>query len=344
MIPSSRAANAIWWHGGDSRPSRRRNALELRPNVCRLHARPVVVLDALLPVFLIIALGAVLTKTGWLAPDLLRGLTRLAYWVGLPCLLFESVGQTQEFTNRPLRLFGVLLAATLITGVLAWIVARALRLPRTATGTFVQGAFRGNLAMLALPVVVSAFGAETVPDVALAIAPLMIIYNLVAAAALLASQHGNDRTSLQKFTVQLMLNPLVLAILAGLLAAQVGLTLPRFLDHTLHLLGAFAIPIALFGIGGTLVLSPVRTHLRATVAATALKVVFAPLAGIALARMLHFPAEDIQLIGVLLAAPTAAMSFVLAAQMKGDAALASSMVVFSTLASAAALGLVLAVF
>jgi predicted permease len=274
---------------------------------------------------------------------MLRGFNWLAYWVGLPCLLFASVSQTEDITGRPLHLFGVLLVATIASGVVAWIVARLLRLPRAAIGTFVQAAFRGNLTLLALPVAIFAFGPAVVPVVALAIAPMMILYNIFAAFVLLASQEGADRTSKRAFVRQLMLNPLVLSILAGLLAGQAGLALPGFLDATIRTLGAVAIPVALLGIGGTLVLSPVRAHAIPAVVGSLIKVAVTPVVGLLLARALGYSGEDVRILGVLLAAPTAAASFLMAAQMKGDAALASSMVVLSTLMSAGSLSIVLLV-
>jgi len=319
-------------------------APELSFNPPSLHpARAVAVVETLLPVFLIIALGAVLTKTRWLDPAFLQGLNRFAYWIALPCLLFESVGRAREITDRPLRLFLVLLAATLTAGLVAWIAARALRLPRAAIGTFVQGAFRGNLALMALPVTIIACGEDVVPVVALAIAPLMILYNVFAAAVLLASQDGADRTSKRAFVRQLLLHPLVLAILAGLITAETGLPVPAFLHAAIGTVGNMAVPVALLGIGGTLVLSPVHSHAVPATTAALIKVGVTPLAGLALARSLHFSAEDVRLIGIALASPTAAASFVMAAQMKGDAGLASSTVVVSTLLSVVSFGVVLAV-
>lgn len=308
------------------------------------------ILNTLAPVFLMIGLGAALTAKGWLSGDFLRGLNRLSYWIGLPCLLFASVCRLPTIDDRPLRIFGVLLAGTLVAGLVAWLATLALRLPRIARGTFVQGAFRGNLALLALPITVYAFSqpdalepAETVvPVVALAIAPLMILYNVFAAIVLLASQHGAERTSTRAFVRQLLLHPLVLAIVSGLLVALAGVPLPDFLFATIHTIGGLAIPTALFAIGGTLVVSPVHNHLRPALVGAFIKVAVTPVAGVALARALHYPPVDIRIIGILLAAPTAAASFIMASQMKGDAGLASSMVVLTTLLSAGSLALVLA--
>jgi malate permease and related proteins len=320
----------------------------------RLAAHPafpaVAVVNTLLPIFLIIGLGAALTAGGAMSAEFRRGLNWLSYWIGLPCLLFASVCHVDRLTNRPLRIFGVLLAGTLAAGAVAWVVSRMLRLPRISVGTFIQAAFRGNLALLALPVTIYAFSTpdaaesatSVVPVVALAIAPLMILYNIFAAIVLLASQDGADRPTMRRILRLLALHPLVLAIGAGLLVAWLNVPLPGFLFETIRTVGGIAVPTALLGIGGTLVASEVRDHVRPALAGALIKVVITPLAGVLLARALHFAPVDVKIIGILLAAPTAAVSFVMAQQMRGDAALASSMVVLTTLLSAGSLGVVLA--
>jgi predicted permease len=310
------------------------------------------VLDSLLPVFLIIGLGAALTKAGWLDPGLSQGLNRIAYWVGMPGLLFASVCRLERISDRPLHIFFVLLAATLVVAVLAFIAAQRLRLTPAAIGTFVQAAFRGNLAFLALPVTIYAFGADGSPEpaasvapvVALAIAPLMIIYNLLAAAVLIVSQHGVRRETLRPLARQLLLNPLVLATAAGLGVSASQLTVPDFLFESIKTVGGIAIPAALLGIGSTIVSSNTAGNsLRPALVGALLKVAATPLLGIALARLLHFSPVDVKIIGILLASPTAAASFIMAQQLKGDAALASNMVALSTLLSAVSLGVVLVV-
>ena len=49
------------------------------------------IINTLLPVFLIIALGALLRKTKFVSAEFVAGLNRLVYWVALPCLLFYKL-------------------------------------------------------------------------------------------------------------------------------------------------------------------------------------------------------------------------------------------------------------
>ncbi len=53
------------------------------------------VFNTILPVFVIIALGALLRRFGFISADFARGLTRLVYWVALPAFLFYKMAASQ---------------------------------------------------------------------------------------------------------------------------------------------------------------------------------------------------------------------------------------------------------
>ena len=70
---------------------------------------------------------------------------------------------------------------------LAWAVSCRLRLPPPKTGAFIQGAFRGNGAFIALPVIVYSLGAldpraETLGTVVLA--PVVVLFNVLGVLVL----------------------------------------------------------------------------------------------------------------------------------------------------------------
>jgi len=52
------------------------------------------VFNTLAPVFLLIAIGAVLQRTGFASPGFLKEANRLTYWLGLPALLFSELANS----------------------------------------------------------------------------------------------------------------------------------------------------------------------------------------------------------------------------------------------------------
>ncbi len=111
------------------------------------------ILDTLGPVFLVIALGAVLRRFRFLDDHSVRVISAACYWVGLPCLLVLKIGTAVAAAGAARSTTLVLLTGTAILLVLSLPVALVLRLKPKGIATFMHVVFRGNLAYLGLPVV-----------------------------------------------------------------------------------------------------------------------------------------------------------------------------------------------
>ncbi|RME70046.1 MAG: AEC family transporter [Verrucomicrobia bacterium] len=304
---------------------------------------------SLLPIFLIIALGGILARCGFLSPEMRGHLNKAAYWIGMPALLFRAVATARITGDRPLLIAGALLAGTGTAMIVAYLGAALLRLPRSSIGTFVQASFRGNLAFLAFPLSIFVFSqpgapasaAEMTPIVALAIAPVMIVYAVAAVVVLIVGHPDLARGGKRALIRQVLVNPHILAIGAGLLATSFSLRLPEPLLISLKLLGGLAIPAALLGIGASIATARLGPNLTPAVVSAGIKIIVTPLTVFALTRFMPMSSVDAGVAVVLAAAPTAAVSFVMATQLQGDPELASSAILLSTLGSIVSLGLAL---
>lgn len=306
------------------------------------------IVTILAPVFLIVLLGWVLARTGFLTRGALQEINQLSYWFGLPALLFHRLATASpEFDavgGLLLALAGATLAGILVGGV----VAAALGLPRPAVGTFIQGVFRGNLAFIGLPVVLYAFAGAPMAGVGaessalLAFGPTVVLYNVLAVAVLLApSAQGGLAAGLARAAYGMVSNPILIACVAGVAYSLAGLEMPGVVGRTLSALGQMALPLALVCIGGALYWTRVRGQLLRAGLAALLKVSVLPALGLGLAWWLGLSPEHTRIVGILLACPTASASYLLASQLGGDGGLASSIVVLSTLLAVPAMIVVL---
>ncbi|MFA7485368.1 MAG: AEC family transporter, partial [Phycisphaerae bacterium] len=69
------------------------------------------VINILLPVFIIIALGTILRRTNFMSQEVALGLNRLVFWVGLPSLLFYEVATAKYDYHLAGKTFLVVLSA-----------------------------------------------------------------------------------------------------------------------------------------------------------------------------------------------------------------------------------------
>lgn len=308
------------------------------------------VIDTLAPVFLVIAIGVILRWTRRLSDESLRGMSWLVFWVALPAMLFADVAgidhpaakaATDADYQHQLHIFLISVSGMVACIIAGYVVAGALKMPREKVGTFVQTAFRGNLAYIGLPVIQYAFislagegaGVSARRDAALALAPLIMIYNVLAVIVLLAGQHQMSAKTLGRMARQIITNPLILACAAGLLWNAGGLTMPKSAANTLRIMGSTALPLALLTVGAAIATTRFTGQVLYTGLAVFLKSVFAPIVGYLVARLLHAAPRETFIALLLLACPTAVAAYVMAEHMKGDAHLAAQTVVVSTLLS-----------
>jgi predicted permease len=306
------------------------------------------VLNSLLPVFLIIALGKLLCRTGFFTEDLAKGLNRLTYWVALPALLLDKVTQAAFDSGNVTRISILLMAATCGSVLAGWLAAFLLRLKPHSAGAFIQGAARSNNAFIGLPVILYSLsgltpGVEALATVALA--PAIVFYNILSVSVLLAHSDRTQQTSGQTarlFIKQLLANPLLISCAAGLLLNFYGLRFPTAIERSLSALGSTSLALALLCIGSSLSFKGIGNGLLHSLTASGIKVFIQPLIGLGLALLWHLPPVERQILLIYLACPTAVVSYVLADIFDSDTDLAAHIIVVSTLLSAVSLSIIVA--
>lgn len=308
------------------------------------------ILNTLAPVFLLIAAGAGLQATKFVSPTFLKEANRVTYWLGLPALLFSQLATSFRTGSGAGLMFSSMLLATLAVIVAGYGVALLCKVPGPALGTFVQGGFRGNLAFVGLPIIFSlpdaplAWGMSVRTAAVVTVAPMMVIYNIGGVVVLLLSQHRFGWAMLKPFVKQLATTPPLIATVAGISFALAGWTLPPFLDKAFTALGEMALPLGLLGVGGSLVTVKLGASWRVPLASALVKTVVSPLLGWAVCRLFRLGAVEQQTVMILMACPTAIVSYTVALELKGDEPIAAGAIALSVIASLGSLAVIVGVF
>ncbi len=295
------------------------------------------VFNALAPVFFIIGLGAFLRHSDFMPAPIVELVTRLTFWVALPALLFYESAQAKiGMLNRP-GIFIVLMAGMFAGMIAGFIAARIMHLPPAQSRTLVQASFRGNIAFIGLPVVAYSLG-ETNRDMitlsVLMVSVLLPVNNITAVLVLLGGQPKlRAGGALWAAMEWLFVNPLIISCLAGLIVAALGIQLPVALLRTLKPLGDMALPLALLSIGSMLDLREVKGIWVPIMTAGLIKVAVSPYAGYLTAGMIGLSGEELRVVLIMLACPTATASFIMACQMGGDSHMTAGSIVLSTILS-----------
>ncbi|HRR33699.1 MAG TPA: AEC family transporter [Kiritimatiellia bacterium] len=292
------------------------------------------VLSSILPVCLLLLLGAALCQSGFLPDLFFAHLNRLGFWVLLPTLLFCTILQAPQTASADGLKIGLLLCVcSVAVTAAAWLAARVMRLPDFSARALMQAAMRGNLAYTALPVILYAFGENSrmAAVASFAIAPAIPFYNFWAVVILTShaqdASHGRQRL---RAALAILQNPLIIGCLLGVLALKSGIRLPRGLLNAVSTLGHAALPCALMALGAGLTFERLRASFRPALIGTALKLLLMPALGYVFARAAGFSNELLLVALLFLASPCAVTSYVMADQMGADKELAGSAIVLST--------------
>jgi predicted permease len=192
-----------------------------------------VVLDTIVPVFSVIALGF------WLAGRRkldVPTLADLALLVTAPALVFSVLSETTLEPQRGLILLGgtvwIIVGTMAAAGLYVWTQGEQLR-------GLIHPAVFWNAGNMALPCARLAFGAE-------GLEAGIIIYVVVAVLTFsVGIWLAKGRSGWQ----EVLRMPLIYAAAAGLGVAALGAALPRMLSEPVRMLGDMAIPLMLLNLG-----------------------------------------------------------------------------------------------
>ncbi len=296
------------------------------------------ILNSLVPIFSVIALGMALRWRGFLTPDTTQTFNRFAYFFALPLFLFYKLASATSGSGSANLILNTLLTATVLTAIVGWLATWICKVPPHARGAMIQASFRGNLAFIGLPLVL--FTIYDLPAdqkmaiesaVLLALTPVVLFFNVGSVVALAVyNQKTESDLSFGTLACAIAKNPLIWACVGGALFQAMAWPLPTAIVRTCEVVGASAFPMALLGIGSQLVAISVKGKWSRALLPTFVKCIICPLLGWVLGRLIGLTGMELQVTMILCAAPTAVSSYVLAEQMDGDADLAASSVVICT--------------
>ena len=249
------------------------------------------------PIYLIVGLGYGLTRLRVFAKADMGVLGKFVVNLALPALLFKALAgrPLADILNPGYLAVYALGSLTVLAVGYAWGRRGA---GRDALGStfFAMGMSSSNSGFIGYPILLLSLPA--VAGVALAL-NMMVENALVLPLVLILAERARGGAgawaTVRRIVRRLAVNPLILALVAGLTVACLGLPLPTALGHTVDMLAAASGALSLLVIGGTLAGLPVGTMGAKALPIVLGKLLLHPLAvfgGLLLWRLLGLPAID----------------------------------------------------
>ena len=140
--------------------------------------------EAIVPLFLIIAVGYGVKRLGWIGPEEVRRFNKVTFYTFMPVMLFYNIyiSDFSQAVRLPYVLFVVGMALGMVV-VAFGVVLLAEKAPERR-GVMIQAAFRSNFVLLGLPIAAELLPGGNLGVTALMIAIVVPFYNMMSVVVL----------------------------------------------------------------------------------------------------------------------------------------------------------------
>ena len=312
--------------------------------------------NAVLPLVLLIMLGYWLRRVGFFTDSFVRVGNKFVFRVCLSSSLFVNVYNIQALSEIPWSFVIFIMLSALFLFVVGMIVAVATTKVEKRRGVILQAVFRGNFAIIGLPLA-GALGGDAATEIAsVAAAFILPLWNALGVIAL--SMYSERRESFFRNALRvvksIVRNPIIIGAAIGLVClilrelqrivlGTVAFTIKQdipFVYTVINNLKTISSPFALIILGAQFTFSAVRGMFKEIAVCTVGRIVLAPILGIGAAYLLSTHTNLLScgvneyptLIG-LLGSPAAVSGAVMAGEMGNDEQLATQTVVWTSICS-----------
>ena len=293
------------------------------------------VIQLVLPLFAIILLGFVAGKLARLPIEGLAWMNFYIIYAALPALFYQLLSTTPVGQFAQVGFILISMGSTFTIFSLVYLIAKWRK--KNQSEATIQGlaAAYGNVGYMGVPLGLAAFG----PAAAVPVALIFCFENamhFIVAPLFMALDNGNQQTKLalvRHILVKIFTHPFIVATIAGVLASVFSFQMPEFADKTLDLLSQTAGSCALFAMGISAALRPLKRIPTELGYIIPMKLILHPVLMYGLLVWLVPDLDPVWLYSAVLLAtlPTATNVFVLAEQYGVWQERASSTIVISTL-------------
>lgn len=304
------------------------------------------VLEIIPPFLAFLVIGLSLKELDILNDVRIDVLNKVAFYVALPALVFDSTYSRSLSDIFSPRLTMGFLAVILLVGAISWMLNYKDPDFGRKSVSIVQS-YHSNFGYMGLPIVGMALG-----DSAVAKASILLGFGstvqILLTTTILVSLNKREELGILDRIEKVIVNPVIMALLLGLAFSYFQFNTPSGLESFVSLgqnliswVSKTALPIALLGVGASIELVKPIDKASSIISVSFLKLVAMPLLGWLIFWLLKVESLGLMAGVIMLAMPTAVSTYIYSSELGGDRELASLNISLTTLLSMVTLSLVL---
>lgn len=291
-----------------------------------------VLIDVLLPIFIIFGIGYVLGKKKNPEP---RHIAHMSIYILLPSLVFASFLEKDILSN--LAVTGVyILLFTCTMYVLSVIVCKLVKFEKKLESGFLLSVLFTNSGNYGVPLCTFAFGVEGTAN---ALAYMMYGSVIMYTLAVYIASRGSS--SVKESFTNIFRIPLIYAVVIASVFSYYHVDVPSFIGKPISLLGSAAIPVCMVLLGIQLSRTNMHKAYKPLVLSSVLRLCVSPIVGIVLTYVMGVEGLLRSILIIESSMPTAVNSALIAIEFDAEPGFVSSAVLTSTVLSIGSLAVLL---
>ena len=283
--------------------------------------------NVVLPLLILMVLGYVARQNKMLNSNTISSCNNFIFNIFLPCLIFNNIKKSNPENYNDFGIFIFMFIIISVVFLIVSLIVVGIEKSNYNRSAMIQGMCRPNYAMFGLPLMMMLY-----PDTDVSIAALIAVVsipmsNIIGVISL--TVFGDKKASIKAVLFGIIKNPLIIASVAGLIC--INIEFPKFIQTTLNNVTVAASPISLFILGASLEFNEISKLLKQIFISVAGKLVLVPLIIVPVAIILGYRGVELATIMIVAASPTATASYTMTEKMGGNANLASSVIVITSI-------------
>jgi predicted permease len=270
-----------------------------------------IVLRTIIPLSLLIGLGFISKRMGFLKPGDERVLSAYIYYFALPALFIVDLSEI-KFTEENLKfIFAGIMPIILIIAafILLYLI---IRFSKDMLYLLILSSSFGSLVFFGIPFVVFAFPSEGELLATLSSSTISILGVTASITTLELYKMGSApiKKGLKTTLLRLSRNPLILSISAGLFLSVTNIKIPDFVSIPLHMLGSTTVTVAVFMLG-VFLYGRKYTNLSIAFKLSLLRIVVLPTIALLVSSIFNLPKIQTAVLIIMHGVPVAVSMIVL---------------------------------
>ena len=285
----------------------------------------IVCLEAVMPIFITMLIGYASRCFGLMTEKDVRRFNAVNFKTFMPVMLFESIysSDLETAVNPALIAYSVVAVLLMLALCLGFVLLTEK--DNSKRGVMIQGLYRSNFALVGIPVADALMQGGDISVVAVQLAVVVPIFNL--AAVIILEGFGGKRPSIGHLLLDVVKNPLIIASALGIVFLVLDIKLPAIAATVVEDMAAVAGPLALFTLGAFFRFKGLGKYKKELLLVNCGRLIVIPGIFLTAGYLLGFRGADFAGIMGLFASCSAIASYIMAAEMGGDAELAGNIVI-----------------